>query len=143
LKEEMMNKLFLSGASCLLAGFLGCNASDTTSESPEATPTETQAIAGDGHEHADGEAHPDHSAEGHAHGVGPHEGTIADWGGGKYHVEFTVDHGKQQATVYVLGSDETSSVPIDAESIELSIVDPEMQVMLEAAPAEGDPEGKA
>ena len=27
-----------------------------------------------------------------AHGAGLHGGTITDWGGGKYHVEFTVDH---------------------------------------------------
>ncbi|MCO8123365.1 hypothetical protein NHH03_16565 [Stieleria sp. TO1_6] len=42
----------------------------------------------------------DHSVAGHGHRAGPHDGTIADWGGGKYHVEFTVDHGKTQATAY-------------------------------------------
>jgi len=79
----------------------------------------------------------------HAHGEGPHEGTVADWGGGKYHVEFTVDHDKQEGTVYILGSDEKSPVPIDAESIDLSISDPVMQVTLKAAPQENDPAGKA
>jgi hypothetical protein len=33
-----------------------------------------------------------------AHGAGPHEGAVADWGGGKFHVEFTVDHDKKEAT---------------------------------------------
>ena len=72
-----------------------------------------------------------------------HDGTVADWGGGKYHVEFTVDHDKQQATVYVFGSDEKTPAPIDAASIELSIGSPEMQVALKASPQESDPAGKA
>src|SRR3954467_12372621 len=41
-----------------------------------------------------------------AHGGGPRGGAVADWGGGQYHVEFTVDHPKQEATVYILGGDE-------------------------------------
>ena len=46
----------------------------------------SQPVAPKSEEHA----HPgDH---GHSHGAGPHDGTLADWGGGKYHVEFTVDH---------------------------------------------------
>ena len=77
------------------------------------------------------------------HGAGPHGGTLADWGGGKYHVEFTVDHGKQQATVYILGDDEKTPSPIKAEEIQLSIKDPKMDVTLKAAPQEGDPEGSA
>lgn len=84
-----------------------------------------------------------HAIEGHGHGAGPHDGTIADWGGGKYHVEFTVDHDKQEATVYVLGGDEKTPSPIPAEEIQLSIKDPAMQVALKASPQEGDPEGSA
>lgn len=84
-----------------------------------------------------------HAVEGHSHGEGPHDGTIADWGGGKYHVEFTVDHDKQEAAVYVLGSDEKTATPISAEEIQLSIKDPPMQVALKASPQEGDPEGAA
>jgi hypothetical protein len=84
--------------------------------------------------------------DGHAHGghgAGPHDGTLADWGGGKYHVEFTVDHDKQEATVYILGDDEKTPAPIMADEIQLSISDPVMQVTLKAAPQEGDPEGSA
>lgn len=84
-----------------------------------------------------------HAIEGHSHGAGPHDGTIADWGGGKYHVEFTVDHDKQEATIYVLGGDEKTASPIPAEEIQLSIKDPPMQVALKASPQEGDPEGSA
>src|SRR5437016_3990593 len=56
---------------------------------------------------------------GHTHGAGPHGGTVADWGGGKYHVEFTVDHPKQEATVYLLGEDEQTPVPIKAKDGQL------------------------
>lgn len=92
-----------------------------------------------GHVHADGTEHAPHGG----HGAGPHGGTVVDWGGGKYHVEFTVDHDKQEGTVYVLGSDEKSPVPIDAQSIDLSINEPVMQVSLKAAPQSSDPAGKA
>src|SRR5262245_61308003 len=59
-----------------------------------------------------------------AHGAGPHGGTISDWGGGKYHVEFTVDHGKKEATVYILGDDEKTPAPVKASKLLLSINDP-------------------
>jgi hypothetical protein len=88
----------------------------------------------------------DHSHEGHSHeghGAGPHEGTLADWGGGKYHVEFTVDHDRQEATVYILGGDEKTPAPIALAEIQLFIIQPEMEVLLQASPQEGDPEGSA
>src|SRR5262245_31687758 len=52
-----------------------------------------------------------------AHGAGPHGGTVADWGGGKYHVEFNVDHKKQEARVYILGSDEKTPAPVKAKEL--------------------------
>ena len=127
----------------LVAGLtiLSTGCKQEASTPPEA---DTPAVSSeDDHAHGDGPGEHDHSIAGHTHGAGPHDGTIADWGGGKYHVEFTVDHDKQQATVYVLGGDEKTPAPIDADSIELSIADPEMQVTLEASPQDGDPEGKA
>ncbi len=131
--------------SFLLVGMLitgvGC---DPSGSAPERTENRGSDAPEDSRADDPTDAEPDdHSVAGHAHGVGPHEGTIADWGGGTYHVEFTVDHEAQQATVYVLGSDERTPSPIDAKSIELSITDPEMQVTLPAAPQEGDPEGKS
>jgi hypothetical protein len=57
-----------------------------------------------------------------------------DWGGGKYHVEFTVDRIRKEATVYVFGTDERTPVPIDAEEISLSIKDPAITISLKASP---------
>ena len=101
-------------------------------------PAPAAAPAGDhGHSHAEG--------EGHSHGAGPHDGTLADWGGGKYHVEFTVDHEKQQATVYVLGSDEKTPTPVKTTDGKLLLVitDPAMQVDLTAQPLDGETDGKS
>jgi hypothetical protein len=42
-------------------------------------------------------------------------GAVAHWGGGKYHVEFKPDHDKKEATVWILGSDEKTAVPIKAK----------------------------
>ncbi|WP_372720765.1 hypothetical protein [Novipirellula sp.] len=120
-----------------LFGLVGCKQEAAPTPAPPAETADDH-----GHDHADGEVR-DHSVAGHGHGAGPHDGVIADWGGGKYHVEFTVDHDKTEATVYVLGGDEKTPAPIDAESIELSIVDPQMVVTLAAAPQDDDPEGKA
>lgn len=78
---------------------------------------------------------------GHAHGEGPHGGTIADWGGGKYHVEFTVDHDKKETTVYVLGGDEKTPAPIKAEKITVSIDDPASEIEAKAQPLEGEKDG--
>lgn len=127
----------------------GCGASD----SPSTGDTQSAAAQGD-HDHSHGGAHEhshkdsrDHShgppsgaASGHGHGAGPHEGTLADWGGGKYHVEFTVDHDQQLATVYVLGGDEKTSAPISAADgkLLLTIKEPSFQVELIATPLEGE-----
>jgi hypothetical protein len=83
--------------------------------------------------------------EEHTHGAGPHGGTVADWGGGKYHVEFTVDHGKHEATVYVLGGDEKTPAPVKAKDgqLLLTIKEPPFQVVLKATPLKDDPPGAA
>lgn len=95
------------------------------------------------HVHEDGTVHKDADEGSHSHGAGPHDGVVADWGGGKFHVEFTVDHAKQEATVYILGDDEKTASPIDAPEITLTILDPAFTVALKASPQEGDPAGKA
>jgi hypothetical protein len=79
--------------------------------------------------------------EDHSHGAGPHGGTVADWGGGKYHVEFCVNHDKQEATVYLLKGDAKTPAPIKTDKLLLSIKDPAFQVELKAVPLEGDPQG--
>ncbi|MEJ7591084.1 MAG: hypothetical protein WKF77_06010 [Planctomycetaceae bacterium] len=123
------------------AGLIGLNTGCQDTAAPKtaapSTPAAT-AAAEHGHEHTAGEGEGEHA---HGHGAGPHDGTLADWGGGKYHVEFTVNHDKQEATVYVLGSDEKSPSPIKTEKILLSIGDPELQADLLPVPLEGETDG--
>lgn len=133
-------KIAFVAVACLV-GFVGCKektAAPAAGTTPAATSTDDH-----GHEHPAGEDGHDHGVAGHGHGAGPHDGTLADWGGGKYHVEFTVDHDKQEGTVYILGGDEKTPTPIKAGEIQLVIVDPAMEVTLKAAPQEGDAEGTA
>jgi Txe/YoeB family toxin of Txe-Axe toxin-antitoxin module len=71
----------------------------------------------------------------------PNGGAIADWGGGKYHVEFTVDHDKKQATVYILDNDAKSPAPVKASELVLSVNDPVFEVELKPEPLEGETGG--
>jgi len=79
----------------------------------------------------------------HSHGAGPHDGAVADWGGGKFHVEFTVNHDKKEATVHILGADQKTPVPIDAKEIQLDIEDPKLTAKLIAKPLDGEADGKS
>jgi hypothetical protein len=74
---------------------------------------------------------------------GPHGGALAEWGEEEYHVEFTVDHGQQQATVYVLDGTAKKAKPIPAKQLTLALKQPVVTVTLEASPQEGDPAGSA
>ncbi len=129
-------KLSISALALVAASLSAITGCKQDTASPPSTAGLATSANDHGHEHTEGTEHA-------GHGAGPHEGTVADWGGGKFHVEFTVDHDKQEGIVYVLGADEKTPTPIDAESIDLSIGDPSMQVVLKAAPLEGDPAGKA
>ena len=121
-----------SGLLLALTFAIGCDSAKTPAPKTTTPPAASTPPAKDDHGHA------------HAgHGAGPHEGTLADWGGGKFHVEFTVDHDKQEATVYILGSDEKSASPIKTDKILLIINDPKFEVELAAAPLEGEAEGTA
>jgi hypothetical protein len=129
-----MQKQHLSFAAAIIAAsaFVGCAEQPApTTSSPPASPT-TPAAPDHGHSHS-------------GHGAGPHDGTVADWGGGKFHVEFTVDHDKQEATVYVLGDDEKTPAPVAAKDgkLLLTIKEPAFQVELTASPQTGDPENTA
>ena len=119
-----------SGLLLTLTLAVGCGEADKPAPAPATTPAAATTPA---------KAAPKHAA----HGEGPHEGAVADWGGGKFHVEFTVDHDKQEATVYVLGDDEKTAAPIKAATILLNINDPKFQVELAAAPQKGEAEGTA
>lgn len=133
----MMKQRSLLATLCCFIPFTGCNNSPSSSDQVQSA-NNTSTTDEHFHPHS-----VDHRVEGHTHGAGPHGGTIADWGGGTFHVEFVVDHDKQQAIAYVLGSDEKTPTPIDSESIELAIKDPAIQFKLNAVPQNGDPVGKA
>jgi hypothetical protein len=79
----------------------------------------------------------------HSHGSGPHGGAVADWGGGAYHAEVTVDHDRKEVTVYMLGSDGKTPAPIEASTIALSINEPATEIELQAKPMEGETDGKS
>lgn len=55
----------------------------------------------------------------YGHGQGPNGGVLFDLG--KYHAEFTVDHGKAEATVLIIGNDEKTPVAVAAKELTLSI----------------------
>lgn len=54
----------------------------------------------------------------HAHGKGPNGGVIFDLG--KHHAEFTVDHGKKECTIFILGDDEKTPTPVAAKELTLT-----------------------
>ncbi len=116
-------------ATAAVGTFSGCGGSEEPAPSTPAAQPAAQTEEGDhGHPHG-------------GHGAGPHEGTLADWGGGKYHIEFTVDHDKKESVVYILGSDEKSPAPVKADKVLLSITGPDFQVELAASPLEGEADG--
>lgn len=139
-----ITQLTLSPVAVLLSISLMVGCGDNTAEQPAAQQSGTTSESDHGHPH-DGESDHGHShkVEGHAHGAGPHDGTVADWGGGKYHVEFTVNHDKKEATVYVFGGDEKTPEPITAESLLLTIKEPQIQVDLMPVPLDGESDGKS
>ena len=120
---KLFQSLLAGGA--LLVFLAGC-----TQPAADSTPAKQSEASHDEHEH---EHHED----------GPHGGRIADWGGGIYHAEFTVDHDKQEATVYVLGEDAKTPSPVRADKVLLSINEPAFQLDLLPQPLPGETEGKS
>jgi len=123
-------------AVAILATAISSAGCSQASSPPKTTAKAAAAKASDhGHKH-DGE-------HDHEHGAGPHDGTLADWGGGKYHVEFTVDHDKKETVVYVLGADMKTPSPVKAADgkLLLTIREPAFQVELMAKPLSGEAEG--
>ena len=82
--------------------------------------------------------HDDHHH--HDHAAGPHGGHILEFG--KYHGEITVSN--ETVSVYVLGDDAKTSVPVAGTAVlHLKSGDKTIEVPLEAAPEEGEPEGES
>ena len=55
----------------------------------------------------------------HAHGTGPNGGVVLDLG--SHHAEFTVNHGKHECTILVLGDDEKTPTAVAATELILNI----------------------
>jgi len=114
---------------------LGCGGKDSEQPISQQSETSSTSKSGPGIQNED---------EGsHTHGAGPHGGTLADWGGGRYHVEFAVDHDKQEATVYVLGDDEKTPEPVKADMLLLSLSKPQLQIDLMPVPLNGESVGES
>lgn len=123
-----MKKHFLP-ASCvaLMAALVGCG--KPASEAP-GEPDRGAAAGADNHDD-------------HHHGAGPHGGTIIEWGGGAYHLEFVVDHDAKSATAYVLGGDAETPAPIEADNLTLAVTEPAFETDLAAQPLDGETAGTA
>lgn len=76
---------------------------------------------------------------------GPHGGALAEWGNEEFHAEFLVDHGKKEATVYILDGLADKTVPVKEETLTLIIknVQPPANITLKADPQKDDPKGRA
>jgi len=142
---KIRSTVFLGVSAAIMA--IGCNPTAPTTTKETVTP-KTSAKSEHDHPHPHPHAKKSErvkSEGGHSHGAGPHDGTLADWGGGKFHVEFTVDHSQQETVVYVLGSDEKTPTPImvtDGKLL-LTIKEPPFQVELVATPLEGETNSSA
>jgi hypothetical protein len=80
--------------------------------------------------------------------TGPHKMPVAEWGEEEYHLEVVPDTKAGTVTVYVYGGHDDlhkgTAKAIDAKSLTLTVnADKAVVVKLEAAPAKGDPAGKA
>ena len=117
---------FLLTSALLIAG-----CSSETSDTPARSAANS---AEDDHAHP----HPHEADAGHSHDDAPHDGTLADWGGGDYHVELTVNHDNQEATVYILGDDAKTPKPVSTDKLLLTINDPKLQTDLLPAPLDGE-----
>lgn len=79
----------------------------------------------------------------HDHGeVGPHGGPLADWSD-IYHAEFTVDHKKKEARVYILDEKAKLSKPIRTDKVRLVMKKPKFDIELKPERQKDDPEGTA
>jgi hypothetical protein len=114
----------------LVVSVVGCDSAKKTTATTSSNERGSSSTTSHAHEHG----------EEHSHGDGPHGGLIIDWGGGKFHAEFLVDHAKQEATVFVLGSDEKTPAPVRVadDKLLLTIREPWFQVDLLSEPLSGE-----
>lgn len=84
-------------------------------------------------------------ADDHAHDHGPHGGHVVELGGEDYHAEVVFDAASRKLTVYLLGSDVKSALPVESESlsVRLKVGEETQEIVLTATPQEGEGDGKA
>ncbi len=116
-----MKKFILLLVGTLL--FVGCNKPPVASSKPIIKNTQSS------------------TTDEHVHGPGPHKGTIFEFG--KYHGEFTVDHGKKEVVIYILGGDADTPMPVTVDKLNLTIKEPAFTLELKASPDAKDPAGKS
>ncbi len=77
--------------------------------------------------------------------TGPHKGALGEWGDDEYHFEFTVDHEKKQATIYILDGTAAKAAPIAGEEMLLILTHEKtpIKIALKAEREKDDPEGKS
>lgn len=110
---------------CLLVGVIaiGCK----PAANPPAGPNSPSAAK---------ESHPE---------TGPHKGHLIELGEEEYHAELTHEDATKTVTIYILGKDAKTAVPIAEPEIALNLVvdGAPLQAKLAASPQAGDPQGKS
>jgi hypothetical protein len=66
-----------------------------------------------------GDKKPADDGDDHPHGEGPNGGVIFDLG--KYHAEFTVDHGKKECYILFIKGDDKTATPLPVACKELTV----------------------
>ncbi|MDA0832060.1 MAG: hypothetical protein O2955_02960 [Planctomycetota bacterium] len=81
----------------------------------------------------------------HDHEHGPNGGHLIELGEEEYHAEVVFDENSRKITVYILGADAKSAVPIAGDAIEFELEegDDEIELAIAAAPLDGEPEGQS
>src|SRR5258708_3739977 len=85
----------------------------------------------------------DNKDDNHAHGAGPHKGVVFDIAGGAYHGEFVANHGKKEATVWILGADEKTPARIKADKVRLVVSNTNPKIEIDLLPTDKGADGSA
>ncbi len=118
-------------AFCALALFIGCSGDKDGDYKPYGNAPKNTDTHGHDHDH---------------HHEGPHGGHVIELTADhSFHGELTFAAEGRKITVYILGGDLETAVPVDLDAVELhlEVADGEAELKLTAAPQAGDPEGKA
>ena len=81
----------------------------------------------------------------HGHEQGPHKGELIELGEEEFHAEVVFDEEGSKVTLYLLGADAKTAVPVEAKELSLEMPGKDAPVAhaLAAAPQDGDGEGKS